>query len=77
MARIGNRLEMLHQRHDARLSDSEEQEFETMERIAGAWSGVLDLVKSRQVERRDDEAKPRPENQQITQSFAQHWSRMC
>jgi chromosome segregation ATPase len=60
VARIGNRLEMLHQRHDARLSDLEDQEFETMERIAGAWSDVLALVKSRQVDRRDDEAKPRP-----------------
>lgn len=61
VARIGNRLELLHQRHDARLSDLEEQEFETMERIAGAWGDVLELVKARQVERRDEEAKPRPD----------------
>ena len=53
VARIGNRLELLHQRHDARLSDLEGQELETLERIAGAWSDVLETVKAGQVERRD------------------------
>ena len=55
VARIGNRLELLHQRHDARLTDLEAQELETLERIAGAWSGVLELVKAGQIERRDGE----------------------
>ena len=55
VARIGNRLESLHQRHDARLTDLEAQELEMLERIAGAWSGVLELVKAGQIERRDGE----------------------
>jgi hypothetical protein len=30
-------------------------QLETLERIAGAWSGVLEVVKAGQVERRDGE----------------------
>ena len=55
VARIGSRLELLHQRHDARLSDLEAQELELLERIAGAWGGLLEVVKADQVERRDGE----------------------
>ena len=55
VARIGSRLELLHQRHDARLSELEAQELETLERIAGAWNGVLEVVKAGHVERRDGE----------------------
>ncbi|HSH79833.1 MAG TPA: hypothetical protein VLA19_15010 [Herpetosiphonaceae bacterium] len=60
VARIGNRLELLHQRHDARLSDLEQQELETLERIAGAWTSVLESVKVGQVERRDIELPQGP-----------------
>jgi hypothetical protein len=55
VARIGNRLELLNQRHDTRLSDLENQEFEMLERITGAWNGILEVVKAGQVERRDDQ----------------------
>jgi chromosome segregation ATPase len=55
VARIGNRLELLHQRHDSRLSDLEVQELEMLERITGAWNNALETVKAQQVERREDD----------------------
>lgn len=53
VTRIGNRLELLHQRHDGRLTDLEQQELQTLERITDAWNGVRDAVKQAQVERRE------------------------
>lgn len=53
VVRIGNRLELLHQRHEGRLSDLETQEMYTLERITSAWQGVLEGIKQAQVERRD------------------------
>jgi chromosome segregation ATPase len=57
VARMGNRLELLQQRHETRISDLEAQELELMERIAGAWTGVLEVVKAGQVERRDGDTE--------------------
>ncbi len=58
VARLGNRMELLQQRHETRISDLEVQELELLERIAGAWSGVLDIVKAGQIERRDGDLAP-------------------
>jgi chromosome segregation ATPase len=52
IARIGNRLELLHQRHDTRLTDLEEQELEMLQRVSDAW---LEGVKTAQIERRGPE----------------------
>lgn len=53
VARIGNRLELLHQRHDARLSDLEGQELQMLEQISGSWETILSQVKQAQIERRE------------------------
>ena len=55
VARMSNRLELLHQRHDARLTDLETQELGLLEHIAGAWQNMLEVAKAGQVERRESE----------------------
>lgn len=55
VARIGNRLELLHQRHDSRLTDLEAQELAMLERVADTWGSVLDTVKAAHIERRGPE----------------------
>ncbi len=44
---------MLHQRHDARLTDIEAQDLQLLEHIAASWSSVLGNYKQSQVERRE------------------------
>jgi chromosome segregation ATPase len=55
IARIGNRLELLHQRHDSRLTDLEAQELVLLERVTDTWAGMLEAVKAAQIERRGPE----------------------
>ncbi len=54
VSRFANRLDLLHQRHETRISVLEAQELEMLERITRAWNGVLEAVKADQVERRDE-----------------------
>ena len=58
VARLGSRLELIHQRHETRIADLEAQELDLLERIATAWGGVLDTFKAGQVERRELEPPP-------------------
>ncbi|MBA3947398.1 MAG: hypothetical protein H0X37_22925 [Herpetosiphonaceae bacterium] len=53
VTRISNRIELLHQRHDGRLTDLESQELQLLERITGAWQTAFENVKQIQVERRE------------------------
>ena len=55
VARIGNRLELLHQRHDSRLTDLEAQELQMLERVTDTWASVLEAVKAAHIERRGPE----------------------
>ncbi len=59
VARVGNRLELLHQRHDSRLTDLEAQELEMLQRVTDAWNEVLEGVMAAQVARRGPELEPR------------------
>lgn len=59
VARIGNRLELLHQRHETRLTDLEEQELAMLQSVASAWNDVLEGVKAGQIARRGPELEQR------------------
>lgn len=53
VARIGNRLDLLFQRHENRLTDLEVQELQVLEQVSRAWSGLLEARRIADVERRE------------------------
>jgi chromosome segregation ATPase len=53
VARIGNRLDLLHQRHEHRLADLEEQELDLLQKLAGSWTALLEARLAADVERRE------------------------
>lgn len=53
VARIGNRLDLLFQRHEGRLADLEAQEVQLLERLTSTWTGLLEARRAAEVERRE------------------------
>lgn len=53
VTRIGNRLDLLFQRHEGRLSDLEAQEVQLLERVTGTWMALLEARRVAEVERRE------------------------
>jgi chromosome segregation ATPase len=53
VGRVGNRLDLLFQRHENRLADLETQEAKLLEHITGAWTGLLESRRALDVERRE------------------------
>lgn len=53
VARIGNRLDLLFQRHEGRLADLEAQEVQVLERLTGTWTALLEARRAAEIERRE------------------------
>lgn len=53
VARIGNRLDLLFQRHEGRLADLEAQEVQLLERLTSTWTALLEARRVAEVERRE------------------------
>ncbi len=53
VGRLGNRVDLLQQRHEGRLVDLEQQGMELLDRVAGAWMGLLDARRASEVARRE------------------------
>ncbi|HEX6292294.1 MAG TPA: hypothetical protein VFZ66_24110 [Herpetosiphonaceae bacterium] len=53
VGRVGNRLDLLFQRHENRLADLEAQEVKLLEQITGAWTGLLEGRRALDIERRE------------------------
>lgn len=53
LGRLGNRVDLLQQRHEGRLVDLEKQGMDVLDRVAGAWMGLLDARRASEVERRE------------------------
>lgn len=60
VARIGNRVDLMLQKHETRIAELEAQELDLLHRISGAWNNALEVVKAGQVARRDDGANGEP-----------------
>jgi len=62
VSRVGNRIDVLFQRHENRLSDLETQEVKLLEQITGAWTTLLEGRRALDIERRefsDSDQSPR------------------
>lgn len=53
IGRLGNRVDLLQQRHEGRLVDLEQQALDVLDRVAGAWMGLLDSRRTAELERRE------------------------
>ncbi len=53
VARVGNRLDLLAQRHEGRLADVEVQGLQVLEELAAAWNNLLEARRVQDVERRE------------------------
>ncbi len=53
VGRVGNRMDLLFQRHENRLTDLENQEVKLLEQVAGAWTVLLEGRRALDIERRE------------------------
>lgn len=53
VGRVGNRMDLMFQRHENRLADLETQEVKLLEHITGAWTALLEGRRALDMERRE------------------------
>jgi chromosome segregation ATPase len=53
VARVGNRMDLMFQRHENRLADLEVQEVKVLEQVTGAWTALLESRRALDLERRE------------------------
>ncbi len=63
VGRLGNRLDLVIQRHEGRLADVESQGLQVLEELAASWNSLLETRRAQDLERRDttkSQEQPRP-----------------